>query len=538
MRHVQIAAALLLGLTVTPAGAEPPRVVNPGTPAPDCAFHVNYDRNADLPGYRSGPQCLPFMPTNQLIPEGAGPEFYIERFGDAAIRRRWPGCRADPACLAAALAGAKPFIAYEPRLTGRVDPAGKIDPEAEVDLKVIRRPGYFAAPAYDEPIARAEARAYTVEFTVPRDSYERLHLQKQGTIKLRGWYLEGAGVEGAGVAGAGAADGAGTKRRALVVMNNGGGSELTAIDNPRSVPVQADAAGRYVLNRQPDELSEQFGMRHWRGFASAFNEAGFDVLVTDRRGNGISGGVAGFNTAEQANDMFRELDQMASGEGLRLLTPAGDVLAGKDAAGRLMAGLKATEIPVVLAGYSRGSYATAWAMHKNFVEDCNRDLPDGGCRPPLLRQNIKGAILYGPNSAGLGYRVAGHDMVEAALRLEYNTTYYVDSDVFANVGSWPALMIAKGVWDYVEGLEGSLETYRRAREPKEIFVFRGPHTLPTQHPENMRLAGAHMATFARAAVLGLPRVPGAHAPTDLRDLVASSPDYWEQTTDPAAPPPR
>ena len=79
-----------------------------------------------------------------------------------------------------------------------------------------------------------------------------------------------------------------------MILNNGGGSELTAIDDPRSVAVQPDAAGRYVLNKQPDALSEQFGMRHWRGFVAALNEAGFDVLVTDRRGNGISGGAAGF----------------------------------------------------------------------------------------------------------------------------------------------------------------------------------------------------------------------------------------------------
>ncbi len=404
-----------------------------------------------------------------------------------------------------------------------MDPGTPVDPEAEVDLRTLRRPATFAAPAYNEPVAQAEARTWTVEFTVPRDSYERLHLHKDGTIKLRGWYLEGAGV----------ADGAGPPRRALVILNNGGGSELTAIDDPRSVAVQADAAGRYTLNKQPDALSEQFGMRHWRGFAAALNEAGFDVLVTDRRGNGISGGVAGFNTAEQARDTFRELDAMEGGNGLRLLMPVSEVLAGKDATGRLMAGMRAVEIPVVLASYSRGSYAVAWAMHQNFVEDCDRDLPGGGCRPALGRPNVKGAILYGSNSGGLGTCVAGHDMVEAALREEYNTTYYVDSDVFAHIGDWPALMIAKGTWDYVEGLEGSLAAYRRAREPREIFVFHGPHVLATQSPENMRLVGARMAAFATAAVLGRPTVPGAHAPRDLRDLVLSSPDHWESTTNPA-----
>ena len=519
-----VSAVLLLTCVAASAQTSAP-AVNPGTPEPDCTMHVNYDRNADLPGYRLGASCIPFTRTYQLMPAGQGREFYVTGFSDAAIRKRWETCRQDTACHAAALAGAKPFIAYEPRLTGTVDPFGKIDPEGDVDLKAIRRPGYFGAAAYAEPVAQAEARTTTVEFTVPRDSYERRHLGKTGTIKLRGWYLEGTGI----------AEGDGPKRRALVILNNGGGSELTAIDNPKSPGVERNAAGQYVLDKQPDALSEQYGMRHWRGFVGILNQAGFDVLITDRRGNGISGGVAGFNTAEQANDMVRELDQMQSGDGLRLLTPTGDVLAGPAAAGKLMAGMAATEIPVVLAGYSRGSYAVAWAMQKNFVRDCDLDVPDGGCKPALGRPNIKGAILYGPNAGGLGYRPAGHDMIEAALRTEYNTTYYPDSDVFANVDKWPGLLIVKGTWDYVESMEGSLEAYRHAREPKEIYLFRGPHPLATQNPENMRLAGARMVAFARAAVLGQPKVEGAHAPADLRDMVTASPDYWERTTAPVQP---
>lgn len=335
-----------------------------------------------------------------------GPDFYLTEFSDTAIRRRWEACRQDPACHEQAIAGAKPFISYEPQVVGQVDPFGRIDLKGEVDLRSIRRPGYFARPPYAEPIGRAEAGTTTVEFTVPRDSYERRHLGKEGTIKLRGWYMKGSGV----------ADGDGPKRRALVIMNDGGGGELTAIDDPRATGVEQDAAGRYVLQPHSDGLSEQHGMRHWRGFVAALNEAGFDVLVTDRRGNGISGGVAGFNTAEQANDMFRELDQMETGDGLRILTPSGEVVAGKAAGRRLMGGMTATAIPVVLAGYSRGSYAVAWAMQKNFARDCDLDVPDGACRPTLGRPNIKGTILYGPNSAGLGYGLAGQDMVEAALR--------------------------------------------------------------------------------------------------------------------------
>ncbi|MDU7524662.1 MAG: hypothetical protein E7K72_25370, partial [Roseomonas mucosa] len=84
--------ALALGL-VQPVLAQAPRPANPppvnqGTTPPDCSMHVNFDRNADLPGYRiaSGgrDQCLPFMPTNQLVPLGYGPnDFYAREFTDA-----------------------------------------------------------------------------------------------------------------------------------------------------------------------------------------------------------------------------------------------------------------------------------------------------------------------------------------------------------------------------------------------------------------------------------------------------------------------
>lgn len=529
MRTHRISALLSATLVLSPLSAASAQdIVNPGTPAPDCTARVNVDRNADLPGYLAdwdGEQvCLPFMPTNQLLPpDYAGADFYVEEFTDDRIREKWAACQEDAECAEKTLASARNFARFEPRDTGGVDPDGEIDFEGEVDLSAIRRPAYFGTSPYGEAIAAADANTYVVEFTVPRDSYEREHLGLDGDIKLRGWFLKGAGVE----------NGSGEKVRGLVIMNNGGGGEITALDHPDTVTHLPDpATGDYVSNSE-DTLSEEAGGRYWRGFIHDLNAAGFDVLVTDRRGNGISGGQNGFNTAEQGNDIFRELEQIDSGEGLRILDPQGVLHEGADAAGLLLDGLSAHEVPIVVGGYSRGSYATQWFMHKNFVENCNYDVAPVQCEAPVGLTNVKGAILYGPNSAGLGYRIAGHDAIEGALRVDFSTTYYVDGGVLAHVDKWPGLQIVKGTWDYVEGLEGSLDAYDRATGLKDISVFLGPHGLSTQHPENMAFAGQRMVAFATAAILDRDAVEGAVNPADLRELVLSVPRHWELTTDPA-----
>jgi hypothetical protein len=73
-----------------------------------------------------------------------------------------------------------------------------------------------------------------VEFTAPRDTFERIDLKMTGDIKLRGWYIEGAGV----------ADGKGKRTRALVIMAPGGGGQLTAIQHPDEVAYRIDAKTR------------------------------------------------------------------------------------------------------------------------------------------------------------------------------------------------------------------------------------------------------------------------------------------------------
>lgn len=459
-----------------------------------CRRHIAFDRNAELPGFFAPDgACVPYTPLTNLPPPGFAGDYYADEFTDAKIRERWQACKADVACADAVRAKARDFMSPERPATGSVDPAGRIAVDGQVDLAQIRTPRYFGRAPLQEPIARADPATFVVEFTLPPDPYEKIALGRDAPVKVRGWYMAGAGV----------ADESGAKRRALVIMNNGGGMEMTARDDPREDGVLRDAAGREYPAQSAVPPTEVAGQRHWRGFLLALWDAGFDVLALDRRGNGISGGVDARNTAEQGRDMFRELDQLASGLGLRIYAKTGETIEGKPAADRLTRGADVRKLPVILGGWSRGSYAIAWAMHQNVFGDCHPDAPQQKCEPPRKWRNIRGAILYGPNAGGLGYRFAPHgDLLEAALRSEFHTAVYLDGTVLANIHRWPGVAIIRGSWDGVEALEGSLEAYRRAREPKRLFVFRGPHLLNRQHPENMRLAGEEMVRFAKSAAFG------------------------------------
>lgn len=74
-RSLLVSSAMLSVLFASPVLAQQSKaIVNAGAPAPECTLHVNYDRNADMPGYwkdANGKRvCVPFMPTNQLVPSG------------------------------------------------------------------------------------------------------------------------------------------------------------------------------------------------------------------------------------------------------------------------------------------------------------------------------------------------------------------------------------------------------------------------------------------------------------------------------------
>ena len=530
-------AALTLAACSLP-GTAPPRVSRAAPPPTDCKAWVGTDRDAEIPGYLlpksgGGTVCVPFLQTANRAPAGyTGSDFHVDEFTDAKLKARWAACKADAACFKRIDAQMQRWLPPNKeratRSTGVVDPSGKIDPDGLVDLKQIRRPAFFAKAPYNEAIAQADARTSIVEFTAPRDAFERIDLNMRDLIKLRGWYIEGTGVD----------DGKGGKVRALVLFAPGGGGQLTAIQHPDEKSYRIDAAtGKTVGIRFPNATTETMGQRWYRENLQALNQAGFDVLAYDRRGEGLSGGFSDTNTLEQGEDVFRVLEQLESGNGLRVLTPTGQLLEGPAAGGRLLAGMKANQIPIVLGGYSRGSMSTAWAMTKNFSASCSYDMPTATCTPAKGLKNIKGAILLSSFASGAGYIGVSPDLGDRNLFLggmaaDHHIVFYPNSATLAGMDKWPAAFFGKGLWDRAETVEGTIAAYDRIRGPKEIVVARGPHSIETWPESDLRHLRERMVVFARAAVTGASSVPGAQPWADLKQLIATTPDSWEPSSAP------
>jgi pimeloyl-ACP methyl ester carboxylesterase len=396
------------------------------------------------------------------------------------------------------------------------------------DLKLtdIRRPAFFGQAPYFEDIAKLEKDTYTVEFTVPRGPYEQLQLKMTDPVKLRGWFIKGKGVP----------DTQGKKLHALVIYIDGCSYQMCTIQHPY--------APLYVYNIQTKQYefvpypnknfqSKRWGIRTTRQYLYSFNQAGFDVLMVDKRGHGISGGVNAYDSAEMAEDIFRMLDQLESGDGLSLLTSTGHLLRGKETAGLLLRGLSAKKVPVIVGGESQGSMVTCFAMQKNCVGWTAYNEP-GQKFSPDKKYNIKGAILLADFAGGFGY-VDNPDFMgswgvyrEAAFRVEKNTMKQPSSEILANIDKWPAVFFGKGLWDHYQSAEGTYEAYHRAKGLKELVFLRGPHDPAWAGIKNATYMTDKMIEFAVRAVVN----PGKKYPEfkSLKEAVISSPPYWEPSS--------
>ena len=537
--HEVLCVALLVSLG---AMAEKPPV-----PPTECEAPVGYDRDRVLAGYilptAAGERtCIPFTTVAAHPPPGYKGDFYVDEFSDERLRERYAKCMEDKACrepvMAAVMARQPPHIEYNMKDARRLYLLGRPPEGDDIDLKSIRRPAFFAQSPYNEAIAEADARTSIVEFTAPRDPYERNIKKMTGSVKLRGWYLRGEGVD----------DAKGGRTRALVVMTGGGGTRIAAITDPAEPLYYVDDKGHHRTKPFPTETSGQSGQHNWRENARLFNRAGFDVLMLDRRGVGLSTGYSDTNTLQQGRDLLAVVAALRSGEGVRALTPSGETLKGPAAVESLRGSKDAQGLPVLLLGNSRGTMASGWAMTLNFSRDCKYDLPEITCRPPAGDPSIKGAIVFAEFTSGPGYNPdrqgvedqgrTGPDRLLwiAGNAIELNIVFYPSSAILAGMEKWPAMFFARGLWDYAGALEGTMDSYSRVKGPKELVVVRGPHPFEVWPVEERRRAQQRAIKFAVAVIQGKSRIEDARPWTNMKELVGTSSDVWEPSTKPTLVP--
>ena len=181
--------------------------------------------------------------------------------------------------------------------------------------------------------------------------------------------------------------------------------------------------------------------------------------------------------------------------------------------------------------------STGWAMTKNYAGGCTYDLPQVVCARPKGYTNIKGAILFASFVSGAGYVPEAKDLADRNLFLggmaaENYVAFYPNSAVLANIDRWPAVFFAKGLWDRAESLEGTIAAYDRVHGLKELVVVRGPHSMETWPKSEIERVRGRMVAFAIAAVQGRGSLPGGRPWTNLKELVATTPDAWETSSDP------
>ncbi len=528
------AAVLSAGLGTASAAAQPPAAQ---MPASECTVHVGYDRDTELSGYllptSSGPStCIPLTTTATKPPTDYKGDFYVDEFSDAKLLERWRNCQAREKCrgkIDKHVAERRPpnrdRIITNPHTLWLL---GAVPDEDVLDLKQVRRPGFFAQDPWHEPIATLDAETYTVEFTAPAEPFERLNLHSDHAVKLRGWYIRGAGV----------ADGHGGRTRSLIILSGGGGGRIAAIEDPTNTLYEMKK-GKSDLHHFPDDKSGTSGEREWRNLIVRLHDAGFDILNYDRRGVGLSTGFSDTNTLQQGRDLLGVVGTLRTGAGLRILTPEGTALAGKPATAALLGTVSGDRLPILLAGSSRGTMATGWAMARNFDRACDYDLPAKPCGAPVGYRNIKGAIQISDFSAGPGYITEHTDdddeerpLFIAGSETALHISFFPNSSVLASIPKWPALFIGRGLYDYAESLEGAIDAYDREPGLKELVVVRGPHPLEVWPKAERDRMIDRMIAFATSATFDRKTAPGGRLWSDAKQLAGTTADLWEPSTQP------
>ena len=98
------------------------------------------------------------------------------------------------------------------------------------------------------------------------------------------------------------------------------------------------------------------------------------------------------------------------------------------------------------------------------------------------------------------------------------------------------MFFARGLWDYAGALEGTVDSYSRVKGPKELVVVRGPHPFESWPEPERRRVRERAINFAVSVIQGKSRIEGVRPWTNMKELVATASDVWEESTKPTTVP--
>ena len=121
-------------------------------------------------------------------------------------------------------------------------------------------------------------------------------------------------------------------------------------------------------------------------------------------------------------------------------------------------------------------------------------------------------------------------MQASRVPIRHSTT--IERSRLEGAAHYAEVFFAKGLWDRAETLEGTIAAYDHVNGLKEIVVVRGPHSMEAWPPQEVARTRQRMTLFAVAAVQGSKTLPDAPAWSNIRELVATTPDVWETSSAP------
>src|SRR4030095_16454808 len=91
---------------------------------------------------------------------------------------------------------------------------------------------------------------------------------------------------------------------------------------------------------------------------------------------------------------------------------------------------------------------------------------------------------------------------EVANRAVAHVVFLPTSEPLADIRSRPRALFAEGLWHEDRGPWPVFNAYLRVRGPKELFLYRGPHSENESGSASVALEQDHLPRFAVDAVPG------------------------------------